>query len=373
VKNRIAIIAGYAPSLVNFRGPLLKTIEQLEVDLLLIAPALRIDILSPLELKNCQVLDLPLERNGVNPFKDLATLYSLWQSLRKFKPDLVLAYTAKPVIYGVLAAYMARVPKRYGLITGLGSAFTSGSCTPGYVTWVMSQLYRLALRFTTGVILQNPDDEQLLREKNILPGWVPSFIVNGSGVDTEFFGLSNLPSEPVFLLMARLIVDKGIREYVSAAQIIKSKYPGVRFLLAGFIDSNPTSITYNELQSWIDNGDIEYLGNLADVRPAIKQASIYVFPSFYREGTPRSVLEAMAMGRPVITTDAPGCRETVLQGINGYLVPTRDSVALADSMEKLITSPELRRTFGLASRSIAEQKYDVRKVNKRMLEIMGLL
>jgi len=368
---RIAVVASYAPSLVNFRGELLKTLEKLGAELLLIAPELTADILTSLNLQQVQAIDLPMERNGTNPFHDIAGCYFLWQSLRKFAPDIVLAYTAKPVIYGTLTAYAAGVFKRYALIEGLGSAFTEGSSISIYVKWLMPQLYRLALRYSTAVIFLNPDDEQLFRDRKILLPSVPSHIVNGCGVDLQHFSLSPLPESSVFLLIARLLIDKGIREYVAAAHQIKLKYPQARFLLAGAIDSNPTAISAEELQTWIDDEEIEYLGVLNDVRPVITQCSVYVLPS-YREGTPRTVLEAMAMGRPIITTDAPGCRETVRQGVNGYLIPVRDVNALVASMEKLIVSPELRQQFGQASRQIAEEKYDVHKVNLEMLKTMEL-
>ncbi|MDB9317348.1 glycosyltransferase family 4 protein [Nodularia spumigena] len=368
---RVAIVASYAPSLVNFRGHLVKTLEHLGAELLLIAPGLTTDILRPLNLQKAEIIDLPMARQGTNPFRDLASCYFLWRCFRKFSPDIVLAYTAKPVIYATLAAYLAGVPKRYALITGLGSAFTPGSMTPAYITWVMTQLYSLALRCNTAVIFQNTDDEKLFREKKILSAPVPSYVVNGSGVDLQHFSLSPLPESATFLLIARLLIDKGIREYVAAAAQIKLKHPQVRFLLVGPIDDNPTAISTRELQSWIDEGTVEYLGFLQDVRPAITQCSIYVLPS-YREGTPRSILEAMAMGRPIITTDAPGCRETVKNGVNGYLIPVRDVNALVTSMEKLIVSPELRYQFGVASRHIAEEKYDVNKVNQQMLMAMQL-
>jgi glycosyltransferase involved in cell wall biosynthesis len=366
---RIAIVASYAPSLVNFRGSLLVTLEKMGAKLLLIAPELTSNMLEPLRLEHAETINLRMNRNGISPFEDISTCYFLWTSLRKFSPDMILTYTVKPVIYGTLAAYFAKVPRSYALITGLGSAFSGSNIIPRYIIFVISQLYRIALRCSTAVVFQNTDDEQTFREKKILPCSVPSHVVNGSGVDLKYFSHSPLPESATFLMIARLLVDKGLREYVAAAREIKLQHPQTQFLLAGSLDKNPTSISEDELQKWIDDSTVEYLGFLNDVRPAISRCSVYVLPS-YREGTPRSVLEAMSMGRAIITTNAPGCRETVQHGVNGYLIPVRDVNALVSSMKELF-DPALRCQFGLASRSIAEEKYDVHKVNQQMLIAMG--
>ena len=221
------------------------------------------------------------------------------------------------------------------------------------------------------MFFQNPDDETLFRKFRLLPETVPSFVVNGSGVDVAEYSVAPLPDKPCFLLIARLLGDKGLREYAQAAQLVKSVYPEAVFRLVGWIDDNPDAITQRELDQWVDSGLLEFLGRLDDVRPAISGCSVYVLPS-YREGTPRTVLEAMAMGRAVITTDAPGCRETVVDGDNGFLVPVKDINALADAMIKMVDTPGLAASMGERSRRIAEEKYDVHKVNAAMLEGMGI-
>jgi glycosyltransferase involved in cell wall biosynthesis len=200
--------------------------------------------------------------------------------------------------------------------------------------------------------------------------------VNGSGVDISEYAVAPLPTmgdvpTARFLLIARLLGDKGIREYAQAAAIVKAKYPQVQFDLVGWIDDNPNAIQQHELDSWVNEGVFNFLGRLADVQPAIAACSVYVLPS-YREGTPRTVLEAMAMGRPIITTDAPGCRETVIDGYNGYLVPVKAVEELASAMEKFILNPELIVSMGAASRTLAEKKFDVHSVNQAMLQAMGL-
>ena len=221
------------------------------------------------------------------------------------------------------------------------------------------------------MFFQNPDDEALFREFQLLPETVPSTVVNGSGVDVAEYSVAPLPDKPCFLLIARLLGDKGVREYAQAAQLVKAVYPEAVFRLVGWIDDNPDAITQRELDQWVGSGLLEFLGRLDDVRPAISDCSVYVLPS-YREGTPRTVLEAMAMGRAVITTDAPGCRETVVDGDNGFLVPVKDVNALADAMIKMVATSGLAASMGERSRRIAEEKYDVHKVNAAMLEGMGI-
>jgi glycosyltransferase involved in cell wall biosynthesis len=236
---------------------------------------------------------------------------------------------------------------------------------------VLRQLYRASLRGVRAVFFQNPDDERVFRDLRLLRRDVRSVLVNGSGVDLQTFRPVPFPPMISFLMIARLLSLKGIHVYAKAAQIVRARHPGVPFRLVGWIDDTPDAIREEDLRSWVDHGTIEFLGKLDDVRPAIAAASVYVLPS-YREGTPRTVLEAMAMGRPVVTTDAPGCRETVRHGCNGFLVPVGDSEALATALERFILSPGLITEMGQESRRMAVEKYDVHGVNKIMLNEMGL-
>jgi len=311
----------------------------------------------------------------MNPLHDLACLWSLWRLQRTLRPDYFLGYTIKPVIYGLIAAHLARIPQRYALITGLGYAFQATD-EAGWKSKILLRgvcgLYALALKAANGVFFQNQDDAALFRSRGILGTGAKTMVVNGSGVDIAAFTRAPLPSRISFLLIARLLGDKGIREYVQAARKIRRRYPDAVFKLVGWIDENPNAISPSELDAWISEGVVTYLGRLEDVRPAIIASSVYVLPS-YREGTPRTVLEAMAIGRPIITTDAPGCRETVIEGDNGFLVPARSVDKLAAAMAKLIDNPGLIERMGHRSREIAEQKYDVHKVNAVMLREMGIL
>lgn len=378
---KFLIIASYPASILKFRGALIEVIQAAGFEIHIAAPEFQN---FPEEKEQLQALgyivyDITMQRTRTNPIADAKTLLALYRVIKKIKPDYVMGYTIKPVIYGLLAAKIAKVPHRIALITGLGYAF-QGADDQNYkksnLQKIMHQLYSTALASAQIVFFQNPDDEALFKKMKILRPAIPTKVVNGSGVDVSEYSVLPFPTNnnepsPRFLLIARLLGDKGVREYAQAATLVKAKYPQAQFDLVGWIDDNPDSIQQQELDSWIDDGLFTFWGKLTDVQPAIAASSVYVLPS-YREGTPRTVLEAMAMGRPIITTDAPGCRETVIDGDNGYLLPVKAIDELAAAMEKFILNPELITTMGKASRKLAEDKFDVNAVNQVMLKAMGL-
>ena len=325
---------------------------------------------SEMERAGLIVHDVRLRRTGVNPISDIAYVLKLYLLIRKSRPDMVLSYTAKPVIYATLASYIGRVPCRFALITGLGHAFTTSN--PGFVSRVVAVLYRIALSRADKVFFQNPDDQEEFQRRNVISRRKYSIVVNGSGVNlTDYTAVPVPEGPPVFLMIARLLGDKGVREYVAAAARIRSTSPDARFVLAGWIDENPDAISKAELDTWIENGDIEFVGRLDDVRQVLAESSVYVLPS-YREGTPRTVLEAMATGRAIITTDTPGCRETVIHQKNGFLVPAKSIDALVSAMQEMIDDRRLICEMGKYSRQIVEEKYDVDKVNAVILQEMGI-
>lgn len=372
------LIAGFSESLINFRGPLIAELLATGANVHVVAPNLPPGsrVRQQLETFGCRVYNIPLRRTGTNPLADMSTLLRLWRLMRRIRPTHVLAYTIKPVIYGSLAARWAGVPHRYALITGLGYAFSSlsesSTVRHNWIRSLVQFLYSKALRGVSRVFFQNPDDQALFHRLGILSPKVSSVVVNGSGIDIASFSLVALPEgAPHFLLIARLLGDKGVREYARAAQRVKLKCPQARFSLVGWLDENPDAIEQAELDQWLQQGTLDFHGRLSDVRPAIANCTVYVLPS-YREGTPRTVLEAMAMGRPIITTDAPGCRETVVEGDNGFLIPVKSVDALAQAMLKFIEDPTLAPRMGQRSRQIAEEKYDVHKVNAVMLREMGI-
>lgn len=370
------LIASFADSILGFRGPLLEALLGRGLTVHVAAPDLPPDSLvrRALEARGIRVHDIPLKRTGTNPLADVATLLYLWQLMLRIQPSFVLGYTIKPVIYGSLAALLAHVPRRYALVTGLGYVFQQNAAEGERhlaLRSLVQPLYALALRCTHKVFLQNPDDQALFRNLGILPPATPSCVVNGSGVDVSEYRVAPLPATPHFLLIARLLGDKGVREYAAAARRVRARHPQVVCSLVGWIDDNPDAIEQRELDAWVADGTLAYLGRQSDVRPAIAACSVYVLPS-YHEGTPRTVLEAMAMGRAIVTSDAPGCRETVVDGDNGFLVPVRDVDALEAAMLRLIEEPGLARRMGARARQVAEDKYDVHRVNAVMLQEMGI-
>ncbi|CAG9169599.1 N, N'-diacetylbacillosaminyl-diphospho-undecaprenol alpha-1,3-N-acetylgalactosaminyltransferase [Cupriavidus pampae] len=365
------MIASFAESLIGFRGPLIAALQASGLDVHVAAPGLPAGdpVRARLEAQGLTVHDVRMQRVGTNPLVDLGTTIQLYRLMRRIRPDCVMGYTIKPVIYGTLAAWLARVPRRFALITGLGYAFQQEG---GGMRELVQRMYAAALQRVRKVFFQNPDDRDLFLERGILAADTPSCVVNGSGVDVSAFSVAPLPGKTTrFLLIARLLGDKGVREFVEAARRVRAERSDATFVLVGWIDTNPNAIAQDELDTWVRDGVVEYLGKLSDVRPAIAESTVYVLPS-YREGTPRTVLEAMAMGRAVITTDAPGCRETVVDGDNGFLVPVKSVDALEVAMRRFLDDPDLATRMGRRAREIAEDKYDVNKVNAVMLSEMEI-
>ena len=366
---KVLVIGGYAPSLLNFRGPLLSALASRGHDVVACAPEIDDEVRAGIEALGARAQQIPLTRAGIHPGADFRTYRALRGLIRAECPARILAYTAKPVIYGNLAA--GRRFRVHSMITGLGYAFGTASLRQRLVGGVVRRLYRGALSRSDGIFFQNPDDRALFERYRLVPRHVPVTMINGSGVDLEWYRPQPLPEEPVFLLVARLLADKGISEYVEAARRLKARWPAARFQLAGWMDPNPMNVQPEELAGWQRSGVIEYLGHLDDVRPAYAGCRVYVLPS-YREGTPRTVLEAMATGRPVVTTDAPGCRETVVDGESGLLVPVQDSDALERAMERFLAEPALAGRMGAKALARVREKYDVNKVNQVILDAMEL-
>lgn len=368
---KLVVFGSLAGSLVNFRGALIAEAVRRGHNVVACAPGASREIVERLQGMGARYKDIPLQRTGLNPVEDIYTLARLRDFFRKTQPDVLLGYTIKPVIYGSLAGKGAGIPKICSMITGLGYAYGQHDWKARIVHRIVERLYRVSLKHNHRVFFQNPDDLKLFADQGFVDQQ-QCVLVNGSGVDLQHFEPRPLPSDISFLLIARLIRAKGIGEYAEAAGILKRKYKNVSFRIVGGIDRrNPAAIMPDQLGKWMEGGSIEYCGEMADVREAISASSVYVLPS-YREGTPRTVLEAMSMGRPIITTDVPGCRETVCEGLNGFLVPPRNAAALAGAMETFILNPEYVSKMGENSRKIAIEKYDVHKVNSTILSAIGI-
>jgi glycosyltransferase involved in cell wall biosynthesis len=369
--RKIAVLQALDSTVLGFRGHLLQEMVARGHDVEVYLPSAAPPVVEGLRAIGVSCLQIGLNRTGISPVVDLESLNRLRTRFKATEVDLVFGCSAKPVIYGSFAARVARVPDIFSLVEGLGYAFSSTDLRARCLRLLVAQLYRMSLSLNRKVFFLNPDDRELFCQMRLVRGQEQCVLLNGIGVDLSAFRPAPLPARPTVLMIARLLKDKGVREYVAAARIVRAKYPDVAFHLLGRQDSHPDAITDRDLQAWVQEGLIEYLGWLDDVRPAIAACTLFVLPS-YREGTPRTTMEALAMGRPVVTTDVPGCRETVEHGSNGYLVPARDVPALARAIEHFITHPEEAAPMGQASRRLAENRYDVRAVDHLILQTMGL-
>ncbi len=367
---KIVVVGNFAPWLINFRGPMLREMAAAGHEVTACAPAASRDIIEALSRMGVRYRHIPVHRGGVSPLSDLVTLYRIHRLCGRLKPDIYFGYTVKPVVYGAAAAMLAGVPTRISMVEGLGYAFGEKG---GYLKRLVLLLYWIAARASKRIFFLNPDDMALFSRLGIVPKGEKAVRLNGTGVDPDLFRPVPLPAGEriVFLLIARFLVDKGIREYAAAAEKIRVKYPEAEFRLVGWIDDYPASLSPSEVKAWEEKGVLRCLGRLEDVRPALAGCSVFVLPS-YREGVPRTVLEAMAMGRPVITTDAPGCRETVEEGRNGFLVPPGDVDALARAMERFLNAPDLMEPMGKEGRKMVEERFDVKKVNRVILGTLGM-
>ena len=318
-----------------------------------------------------------LDLNGINPFKDIRGMYLLYKEIKKIKPNIVFNTFIKPVIFGTIVAKLAKVPRIVGMIEGLGNVFTvypeGQTFKTKCIKFIQIFLYKISLPLLNHVIVLNLDDYKDLIDrysinvKNIT-------VLGGIGVDLERFSYSEvtLNKNVTFIFIARLLREKGIFEFLDSAKLIKSKYPLTKFiLLGGFDKNNPYSLSESSLDFYIRNDIVSYLGHVDDVLEVIKNSSVFVLPSFYREGVPRSTQEAMAIGRAVITTDVPGCRETVEDGVNGFLVEPYSVEAIAEKMIYFIQNPQKILSMGIASREIAERKFNIKKINKKLISIIS--
>ncbi len=318
---------------------------------------------------------IPLSRSGTRPITELRTLRALYQLYRRLRPDLIHHVTIKPVVYGGLAARAAGCPAVVSAISGLGYVFTGASLRHRALRALAVGLYRRALKHPRSrVIFQNPHDAAIFRELSITSAEQP-VLIRGSGVHLDRFHHTPEPQgTPVVLLPARMLRDKGVVEFVEAARKLRSRGTEARFVLAGEPDpENPASLTTEELMSWADAGVVEWWGHCEDMANTLARSHLVVLPSFYGEGLPKSLIEAAACGRAIVTTDHPGCREAVEDGLNGLLVPLRDSNALAEAIHALLGDPERRRSMGQRGRGRAEAEFSVDEVVRQHLEVYETL
>lgn len=369
----VMILGGVAESLWNFRGPLIERLAAENVRVAAAAGQMNHDHKKRIEALGATVIEVPVERTGTNPFADLKLLLSLIGTMRQERPDVFLGYTVKPVVFGTIAARLTGVRHRVAMIEGLGFAFNESPEAASTVGKVVRALYRFALRFANKVVFLNEDD----RSQFVSQGYVTeqqAVLIDGTGVNIEKFQLEPLPPDGPFTfgLIARLIYEKGLRIYVDAARIVRQAYPDTRFMLAGPFEPGPGGATQEEVESWSDV--VEYVGTISDVPGFLRACHVFVLPSYYREGVPRTILEAMSMGRPVIVSDGPGCRVTVQESYgNGLLVQPRDSEELADAMVWAIENRDSLEKMGRSGRQLVLDRFEEQRVTEALVEKAHLI
>lgn len=368
-RKRIAVLSSHTPSLFWFRMDMMKEFQLRGYEVYALGNEDEDKWKKEFSKKGIIYRKIDVERNSVNPVYDLKTLISIRRLLKEIKPDKIFTFQAKTVIYGGLAAQSLDIKEVYPLIAGIGSIFLKDDMKTRIIRSVLIAEYKMAVKKSPAIFFQNQDDVQMFKDNGIVTKQKISML-HGSGVNIDQFTVRQLPKDTAFLCISRLIRDKGVYEYLQASRRIKKKYPNIRCMLVGPYDSNPSAITPEELAPFEKIG-IEYFGEQTDVQPFLEQCSVFVLPS-YREGTPKTVLEAMASGRAVITTDAPGCRETVKDGVNGILVPVKDVDALYDAMELFIQNPEYVTKMAKNGRGIVETVFDVKLVNREICKTMCL-
>lgn len=367
---KILVLTSHSPSLFWFRLDMMKSFVEKNHEVMAVGNEPESKWCEKLKRYHVQYKQITISRNSLNPFKDLITLSSIKSVIRDYQPDKIFTYQAKTVVYGGIAANQLGIKEVYPLIAGVGSLFLSNDIKTRVVRKITIAGYRLSMRNCPAVFFQNHEDENNFIKTKVIKNQKRVFL-RGSGVNLDRFAQQSLPDTVGFLCTCRLIKDKGVFEYIEACRIIKKNNPNVRCMLLGPFDSNPTSIKPKELQVFIDEGTIEYFGEQEDVRPYLERCSVFVLPS-YREGTSKAVLEAMSSGKAIITTNAPGCVETVDDNLNGLMVPVKDVQSLANAMQYMIDNPARLQEMASHARSKAEEQFDVNKVNATICETMGL-
>lgn len=365
---KIAILSSHTKSLFWFRIDLIRELKRRGNDVIAIGQEKEKIWASKFIKEGVKYKSIKFDRNGLNPISDLIAFKNLIIFLYKEKPDRIFIYQSKPIVYGCIAAKIVGINGIYPLIAGLGSILRNAK-SKYWLAYILKIQYKIALYFSNKVIFQNKDDLEMMINSNVVKR-TKTKIINGSGVNMDVFVKKPFPDKISFLCIARIIKDKGIIEYIKAAQILKNNYREVKFVLVGPFDTNPSALKEEDLKPYIDNGTIIYLGESENVKKYYEDCSIFVLPS-YHEGTPKTVLEAMATCRPVITTNAPGCRETVINGVTGLLVKVGDIKDLTEKMEYLLNHKDICIKMGEAGYKYCMEKFNVNDINKNIIKIIG--
>jgi glycosyltransferase involved in cell wall biosynthesis len=379
--NKIIVIIGTTDTnMYGFRCDFIKASLQQDYEVYCFVSEYTDQGIQKLESIGAKVVRYQLSRGGLNPFADLNSMLELKRKLLQIKPNIVFAYSTKPIIYGTLAAQQAKVPRIYGMIEGLGSPFTvhqtGETLKIKFTRFMQVSLYRLAFPYLDKILFLNPDDPKDLIGRNQIKCKENAVQVLGPiglNLSDYAYRIWDETQQVSFIFIARLLAEKGIFDFLAAAKIVKNQYDKAVFKIIGGLDlENPSGLSKEELDRLVASGLIEYDGFVTDVAYRIQNSAVFVLPSYYREGVPRSTQEAMAIGRPVITTDVPGCRETVVNEFNGFLVPKWNPEILAEKMKYFIENPSEINRMGKNSYLLAQEHFDAQKVNQQLLHLFEM-
>lgn len=372
-KKRVLIMGGASDQMMRFRAPLIEHILAQGHDVAASCGEITDEVVQWMDERGVRFYPVELSRRGIEPIGDYRYYKALRAIFRDYRPDMIFSATIKPNVFGAAAATAETNARFCAMVEGAGSAFSEEN--PGLKTTLIRRaatfLYRRAMRFIDVTFFLNQDDVDLFKDLGITGPADETCVIDGIGLNLVHYQIEPpFTDPPTFLLISRLIYEKGIREYAAAAKVLKAKHPRARFQLLGAFEVSGEGMTEAEVQEWVDGGYIDYLGVSSDVRVQLRETSVFVLPSYYREGKPRTIMEAMSMSRPVITADSPGCREMVVDGEEGYVVPPHDVPSLVEAMEKFIVEPELIGVMGERGRHTAEERFDVDKINQQILEVL---
>jgi glycosyltransferase involved in cell wall biosynthesis len=367
---KIVIAASYGPSLLNFRKDLIKEMLKKGHSVTCISVEPKEEMEKPLAALGVSYESVGGSRTGIGFFENISIFICYLKLLWTLKPDLCFFYMAKPIVFGGSAAIILGIKRIYPFITGLETPFYSKERKDIFIRCLLCIFYKFVIHFSKACFFMNRDDINRMIKLKVIKE-EKAVLVNGSGVNMKHFTRLPLPEEPRVCMTARLVEGKGVREYFEAASLLKVKYPEVPFHLVGGFDEHKEGIKEEELDDLLKEGAVSYYGHAEDVRPFLEYCSIFVLPS-YHEGNGRSIVEAMATGRAIVTTNVPGCKDTVMEGYNGFLVPPRDGRALAEKIEILIQNKKLRESMGYSSYLLCREKFEVNKINNTLLQTMGL-
>ena len=369
MSKKFLIISPQTKNIINFRLDLMKDIIKKGYEVVAIIP--EDESREVFKKNNIKTRILEMDKNSTSITKNISYYKELKKIIKEEKPDKVFSYTIKPVIFGSIAAHKAGVKDIYSLVCGLGYVYSEDDAKHKVLQAICDKAYKYALRFNKKVIFQNQDDiDDFIKRKNIKKDKCE--LVNGSGVNLEKFKRNKLPKEISFLMVSRILKGKGVMEYFEAAKIVKEKHPEAKFTYVGQLDEGQSAIKYEDLKPYIDNKIVEYVPYTTHVEKYYEKCSIFVLPSYYREGIPRTLIEATATGRPIVTTDTPGCRETITNKKNGLLVEPRSVNDLAEKMEWLIKNKQKLQRMGDESYKKCKKRFTIERINEDMMKIMGI-